>query len=354
MEQQTNKYTPRYSYTKLSCLDQCPFKYKLQYIDKNYFFEDTLATELGTLVHYIEEQIARSIIAKQPIDYQKLKTLFVHADIHPEENDTDLIHAATTNVVSNKDANATILGCEILSSKYQQEFYEVDKDGFSYYNKCQDYLNTGIYQLENFLKENPDLEIFDVEHEFLVPFNDVLLYGFIDRIYKNKKTGEFIVEDIKTKGKPYPQEQLITPLQFVTYAIGLKEELGLTDYPTEFYYCLPFVGIKQQAGTPGFINRGIKKLNKLLEKANGDEFAPKPGPLCHWCAFCPTNPNQPEAAKYKCPYFSLWTPGGSAKGFDTLNKWEGNARHEIILKKFLLEQQGPGKDLKIVVPDFDF
>ena len=101
-----------------------------------------------------------------------------------------------------------------MSKKYREEFYDIDPvTGDSYYQKCQQFLAKGIYGLENFMKENPDLEIYDVEHEFLVPYDveingiktTVALYGFIDRILRNKKTGEFIIEDIKTKGKPFDE-----------------------------------------------------------------------------------------------------------------------------------------------------
>lgn len=354
------KFLPRFSYTKLDCEDQCGWKYKLQYIDKNYIFEDTLATELGTLTHAVLEAIARDIMAGREIDYAKYKDMFVNIDKPKEETKADI----TAPNTSAKDDGSNILGVKILSKKYREEFYDIDPvTGDSYYQKCQQFLAKGIYGFETFMKENPDLEIYDVEHEFLVPYEveingvktTVALYGFIDRILHNKKTGEFIIEDIKTKGKPYDESKLKTPLQFVTYAIGLKTQLGLDDYPTQFYYSLPFCdNLRQQGGTKGFINRGIKKLNKILQEQSDKDFIPKPSPLCYWCAFSPTNPNQPEAGKYKCPYFSLWKKGGTAKSWEVLNQWEGKERHEIVMKRFLLEQQGPGKDLKIEEPDFDF
>ena len=299
-------------------------------------------------------------MAGREIDYEKYKDMFVNIDKPKEEKKADI----TTPSTSSKDDGSNIFGVKILSKKYREEFYDIDPvTGDSYYQKCQQFLAKGIYGLENFMKENPDLEIYDVEHEFLVPYDveingvktTVALYGFIDRILRNKKTGEFIIEDIKTKGKPFDESKLKTPLQFVTSAIGLKTQLGLYYYPTQFYYSLPFCdNLRQQGGTKGFMARGIKKLNKILQEQSDKNFIPKPSALCYWCAFSPTNPNQPEAGKYKCPYFSLWKKGGTAKAWEVLNQWEGKERHEIVMKRFLLEQQGPGKDLKIEEPDFDF
>ena len=74
------KYMPRFSYTKLSCEDQCGWKYKLQYVEKNHIYEDTLATELGTLTHAVLEAIARDIMAGREIDYAKYKDMFVNID----------------------------------------------------------------------------------------------------------------------------------------------------------------------------------------------------------------------------------------------------------------------------------
>ena len=349
------KYLPVFSYTKLSTLDHCAFHYKLNYVDKIYITDSTLATELGTLIHYIEETIARTIMAGQPIDYEKLKDEFINLDHPKSDQPVDLLNTPTQSSLTKSDKEE-IYGINHLSEKYAEEFYEIDDTGNSYYHKCQQYLQTGIYRLENFLKENPDLELFDVEREFNVVYEDrARLYGFIDRIFRNKKTGEFIIEDIKTKGKPFSDKDLVTPLQFVVYAIGLKSQLGLDDYPTAFNYDLPLVGIRQAGGTKGFINRGIKKLDKLIDIALlSPEFAPKPTALCYWCPFSSTNPRQKEEGKYKCPYFSLWKPNNGMKSWDSLNKWEGQARHEIVLKRFLLEQQGPGKDKHVVEPDFDF
>lgn len=356
------KYMPRFSYTKLSCEDQCGWKYRLQYVEKNHIYEDTLATELGTLTHAVLEAIARDIMAGREIDYAKYKDMFVNIDKPKKEEKKDVLAPETSS--SAKDDGTSIFGVKILSKKYLEDFYEVDPvTGESYYQKCQDFLNGGIYGLERFMKENPNLEIWDVEHEFLVPYETeidgkketVALYGFIDRILRDKNTGEFIIEDIKTRGKPFDEAKLKTPLQFVTYAIGLKTELGLDDYPTQFWYSLPFCGnLRQQGGTKGFINRGIKKLDKILKDQKEKNFIPKPSPLCYWCAFSPTNPHQPEEGKLKCPYFSLWKPNGSAKSWEVLNHWEGDERHEIIMKKFLLEQQGPGKDLTVETADFEF
>ena len=67
----------RYSYSKISTYHQCPMKFKIHYLDKNYLFSSSIATEFGTLTHECEEQIALALQAGQPINYTPLKNKFI-------------------------------------------------------------------------------------------------------------------------------------------------------------------------------------------------------------------------------------------------------------------------------------
>lgn len=140
-----------------------------------------------------------------------------------------------------------------------------------------------------------------------------MLSGFIDRILFNPKTGEYLVEDLKTKDHPFREEDLVTPLQFVIYTKALSESLNIPVEKIKCQYNLPFCDLIQPAGTPGFVDRGTKKINQIFEKINNHDWTPKPSPLCYWCNFSDTNPSQPKEGKNLCPYYSLWTKGGTHK-----------------------------------------
>ena len=121
----------KFSYSKLSTYESCPWRYKLQYVDKHFLDTSTIANEFGTLVHYIEETIARDIIANdnEPlfmIDDQKYIDLFINADITEEDG-------------------SKVLGVIKLKEKYPEDFYKKDpKTGMNYSDKANDYLNNGI------------------------------------------------------------------------------------------------------------------------------------------------------------------------------------------------------------------
>lgn len=239
----------KFSYSKLNTYESCGWKYLLTYVQGHYTFTDSLASELGTVLHFVEETIAKKIKNGEVLDYDELKDMFQNINI-PKTSPTDL--------------DGGIFGINILKEKYKKEFYEVDDNGESYYNKTMNYLSTGIYRLEKYLKENPDLEVFDMEKFFKIDYKGQILSGFIDRIFHNKVTDEYIIEDIKTKGKPFKDSELTTPLQFVVYTLAMQNAVGVPPEKISCVYDLPFCNLKQSAGTKGYLNRGIKKLDKIF------------------------------------------------------------------------------------------
>ena len=59
-----------YSHSRLSCYEQCPQKYKLQYIDKvETEVEENIESYLGSIVHETLEKLYRDL------GYQKVNTL---------------------------------------------------------------------------------------------------------------------------------------------------------------------------------------------------------------------------------------------------------------------------------------
>jgi len=310
------KKPQKFSYSKMNCYESCGWKYYLNYVENHFIFSDSLSSELGTLVHFIEQSIFDSIKLGEIINYEKLKEDFYNINI-PKK--------------SKFDTDGGIFGINILKEKYKEEFYKADNDGKSYFSKTLDYINYGIYRLEKYLKDNPDLEPFEAEKAFSFEYRGYILSGFIDRIFHNKITDEYIIEDIKTKAKPFKDEELKTPLQLIIYIVGLNKTLDIPVEKISCAYDLPFLNIKQPAGTKGFVKRGITKINSIFDKIEAKDFTPNPTPLCHWCQFCPTNPEQPEEGKDLCPYYSLWTR--EFKTQEVANKWRGMEFHGLVLEE---------------------
>lgn len=311
------KQTQKFSYSKLNTYESCPWRYKLQYIDHHFVDTSAIANEFGTLVHFIEETIAKDLIANnhEPyflIDDEKYIDIFINAGCEG--------HAVQD-----------ILGAKKLKEKYPQDFEMKDKHGFSYDDKANYYLNFGIYRLRDFIANNRNIEIVGVEVPFDIAYEEYIFHGFIDRVLRDKTTGDILIEDIKTWQK-IDGHDIVTPLQFVFYAKAASEMYNVPIDSIQCFYELPLASERHAAGTKGFIRRGDKKIHKLLSLISEKEFTPKPTPLCYWCAFSDTNPQQPDEGKNLCPYRSNWTK--SKKDFSVDFEWMGIELHEQILEAY--------------------
>lgn len=285
----------RYSYSKLSTYgSQCKLKFKLHYLDKNYLFNETVATAYGSLTHETEEQIALALQAGQPINYIALKNNF-------------------------------ILGCRKLAHKYPADWAKLDKSNRTYTEKMYTYIESAIYRLERFMSENPYLEIVGIEQKFEYDYDGVHSFtGSIDRAFRNKLTGEILIQDIKTWPVPAQNSELKAPAQFTVYAMAAQQLWGVDADKIKCEYDLPLCDIRQSSLSDDIITDGKPQLDKWFAGITAGNFKPTVSALCHFCQYNPlSNPSildtKPQAI---CPYFSTWQKSGD-KIYDTLCKWEG-------------------------------
>lgn len=308
----------KFSYSKLSTFKECGYKYKLVYVDKHRVSMDTIATLFGSLVHHIEEDMGNRIIDAGSVDalhdeyYDYLKDTFMTLD----------------------DKDKKLYGVNKLKEMFPNQWYEADKNGLTYQDKVDYYLSKGIYRLANYLRENPELEIKHTEMEFKMAYKEKILYGFIDRVYYNRKTDTYIVEDIKTYSKDIESKKLKVPLQMVVYTLAMKDKIENCKVACQ--YELPLIGSRQLVKNKSYLNMGEDEMDKLFEDIVAEDFIPHPTPLCHWCQFCPTNPDQPEEGKNLCPYYCKWTREN--KTMAVLNRWQGKEK-DILLVESLKKPQ---------------
>ena len=298
----------KYSYSKINLYEDCPFKYKLQYVDGNYVYIGSIATEFGTAIHECEEAIAKCIQSNMPINYVQIKNDF-------------------------------ILKCIDLQIKYTNDFYTEDnKSSRNYKDKMYYYLEHGIYRLENFMREHPTYQIVGVEQKFSFDFDEQHQFsGAIDRIFYDTQYNNYIIHDIKSWAVEAKEEDLKTPLQFVVYSLALKNIFNCSLDDVSCEYDLPLVDKIQPGGTSGYISRGINKINKLFTEISSEDYTPHPTPLCNYCNFCRTNPDAIEPYKNLCPYYCLWERSTRIKSDcgKVENKWEGLENHSKIYEEFL-------------------
>lgn len=294
MEEIEQKPLDRFSYSKISTYHQCPMKFKIHYLDKNFVFSESIATEFGTLVHATEEAIALALQARMPINYIELKNKF-------------------------------IIGCKKIAQKYPEDWKKLDKSNRNYTKKMYTYLDSAVYRLEQFMIDHPDLEIIGIEQKFEYDYDGVHSFtGSIDRAFINKITGEIIIQDIKTWPVPAQNSELKAPAQFTVYAIAAQQLWGAEADKIKCEYDLPLCDLRQASLSEDIIADGCPQLDKWFAGITQNNFKPTVSALCNWCQYSPlANPNlintKPEAI---CPYCSTWRKSGDNVR-DVLCKWEG-------------------------------
>ncbi len=269
-----DKDLPKYSYSRLEVFKNCPLRYKLNYIDEKKTKDTSIALEVGSLCHSVLEHKGKMVLEGQGVDYSLL-----HKELYE--------------------------GVYVLKHKYFDVWYKSDNaSGASYEDKITMF-NDVILCTE---MEDDTWKPIYLEKPFEFVWDDKAIFnGFIDRVDYNGK--DYRVIDYKTSKKVYNDDKLTTSFQFGIYSLAILNEFKALPKQSEYKFIL--INEAQQALTKGWQRRLIKALDKVLEeievcKGTGI-FVPKPTPLCHWCAYCTTNP---DATIYRnvCEYFSKWTP----------------------------------------------
>lgn len=277
------------SYSSLSLLKQCPYKYFLKYIKGNYCSTSSIALEIGNICHKVME-----LKESEKLPFNKLTEILTKGYHSTEEN---------------------LKGIREIKDFYFDDWLTVGrKSGISYQDKINSFVENRIR-----ISDSLEWEIVATEKPFLIEVDGVKITGKIDKVEKNSN-GDYKITDYKTNDKVFDDKDLKTPLQMYIYALACNSLYG--KFPVCFEYDFLLLNEKRQAMSKGWEKRGQTQLKKLLEEREAFyqaiEFAPNPTPLCYWCEMSQNSYIQDETNGL-CKYFSLWTP--------TNKSWEVNEKY---------------------------
>lgn len=121
-----------------------------------------------------------------------------------------------------------------LGDKYEEEYEEAVTLPFppnKYVDLNESYYKNGRNYFENWNGFPDDWELVESEKEIHLNINGNAFIGFIDLIVRDKKTGDYIIVDHKSKSKfKNEKEQEEYARQLYLYSLHIKEEFG--KYPT--------------------------------------------------------------------------------------------------------------------------
>lgn len=295
------------SYSKLSLFEHCAFRYKLKYVDKYYSESKTLALEIGSILHKGLELKGIRKMKDSEVDYDEIINTVYQGSIELTEKDKE-----------------TLPGINDIRKRYIEEWNQKEEtSGMNYTDKMDVY----VHDVLPTRMEDKLWKTIGVEQNFEFVYNNrCIVHGFIDRIDQNSE-GDLKVVDYKSSKKVFRDEDIKTPLQMVIYDLACVFIYGVLPKYHEYDFILLNQMQTTEDGvcTKGYLKRGIKKIDKLLDQIKLFEktgiYKPSPTPLCYWCDY-PDISHTPNANKQYaglCPYYSLWTPDN--KTFKKNREW---------------------------------
>jgi putative RecB family exonuclease len=244
-----------YSHSRLSCYEQCPQKFKLQYIDKvETEEEETVEAFLGIHVHEALEKLYRDL------EYQKMNSLkdllgFFHEEWKKNWSD----------------------GIVIIKNEYTPE---------NYVRMGEKYISDYYARYHPFNQG----KTIALEQRILINLNEAgeyKLQGYIDRLTE-AKDGFYEIHDYKTNSRLPLADYIRTDRQLALYMIGVKKQYPDVKHVRLIWHFLKFDKEIDSTRT----NEELEKLKadtiKLIETIEQDEtFETSPSLLCDWCEFKP-------------------------------------------------------------------
>jgi len=169
------------SWSQFQTWSTCPYKWKINYIDKNKVWTDSIHTIYGkafhdTLEHYLDVMYNESIRKADEID---LPNMLI-----------DRIKEHYALGVKNAD------GKHFSTQSELTEFCIQGAKGLAWFKKHRD---------EYFQKKN--WELLGIEVELDTQYKTVSVLGYIDVLLRNTKTGRIKVIDLKTSSRGWKKEK---------------------------------------------------------------------------------------------------------------------------------------------------
>lgn len=245
-----------FSHSRISCFEQCPLKFKFNYIDKvETEIEETVEAFLGSRVHEALEKLYKDL------KFQKLRSL------------KELL--AFFNSEWKKNWNDAIV---IVRNEYDQENYRKMGEKFitDYYNRYKPFNHSKTIGLET--QRTVDLN------------NKYKIHVRIDRLALTEDN-VYEIHDYKTSNSLPTQDYLDNDRQLAIYAYGIKKMYPDAKKVRLIWHFLAFDKEMSSERTPEQLEDLRKEVIESIEKIEAEkEFPSSVSTLCDWCEFqsiCP-------------------------------------------------------------------
>jgi len=244
-----------YSHSRLSCYEQCPQKFKYQYIDKvEPTVVETVEAFLGTRVHEALEKLYRDLMHQKTLSLEELLG-FLNSEWAAEWSD-DIV---------------------IVRQEYSAENYRrmAEKYITDYYKRYAPFSREKTIALE----ENITIDLDGT--------GGYRLQGFIDRLAE-AGDGRYEIHDYKTNSRLPLAQYLQNDRQLALYMIGVKDRYPDARDVRLIWHFLAFDKELDSTRTEVQLQALKDQTRALIDTIEADERYPaQPSFLCDWCEFKP-------------------------------------------------------------------
>ncbi|MDP1696121.1 MAG: PD-(D/E)XK nuclease family protein [archaeon] len=249
-----------YSHSRISTFEQCPYKYKLQYIEKaEPEIENTIEAFMGGIVHKCLEELYKRKKFKQRVSKETL--IKEYKELWEKEYSEDI-------KVVKEDQGLTANNYK----KMGQEFLE------NYYDKYSPF---------------EQLTILGLETQDMMTLKDGSRWHVrIDKFACDDK-GNYYVMDYKTNARMKDQEEADEDRQLAMYSFWVKDKFKDAKSVKLVWHMLAFNKEVVSERTPEQLKKLQDEVIAIIKKIeNAKEYPTKVTALCNYCGF-----------KYMCPSF---------------------------------------------------
>ena len=246
-----------FSYSRINTFENCPQKYKIQYLDKISNKCNSIEAYMGQRVHQVLEDLYNINDLKNTyISFDQLMEMYYHSW---EENWNDNIF--------------------ISKFKYDKK----------YYNKLTVF-NNGLICLKNYYKRFSlsgyfKQNVYETELEIKVKIGNYKFRGFIDRVDIDEK-GNVDIIDYKTSNKSKGKIQASNDLQLAIYSLAIRKIIkNYKKINLHLHYLKNDNFVTFEHSCEKILKLESIIINKIEKINQTKDYIAKESILCEWCYY---------------------------------------------------------------------
>jgi len=258
-----------YSHSRVSCFENCPYQYKLRYIDKKKpEVPTTIEAFMGSMVHETLEHLYKLKKFKKRV--AKTSIIKFYRDLWKKNYSEDIL------VVKAEEENVGADNYRKMGEKFISDYYE----------RMKPFEQITILGLETIDRMTlPDGNQWHVRIDKLGCDND----------------GNYFVCDYKTNARMKDQEEADADRQLALYSIWVKDKFKDCKSVKLIWHMLAFNKDAVSERTDEQLEKLQQEvIDKIKEIENAKEFPRNQTALCNYCGFkseCPSFKHETELEK---------------------------------------------------------